>query len=960
MPLAQPLAELRQNLEAQIRENQLPDALNALLAQLPEGSETHRIISALIARLNAANKERYHNTISMEEYSRLVAQVRSDFFELIGGLTEADFTTSTKASASGKTAKLGSVLYRVPHLMRVQKPSPCTIRVAVDEDEILKNILLDEHVEIKSRVEISDVMSAELLDPEGGTFQISALSARTQLVKETGYTEWNFSVTPLIEGVHQLLVKVSILEKVEGFPDPIPREVSVMETVTIVTEGAAPSDAALSDFKPSGQTFAFQSSSTASGNYEVSYKGPMKGGEQPAPQPTNPPANPTYGQAGNPTHPPANPSSSRGLRAAALFLAFIVLAPAATWAFTPPVTRDWWVANLKDNADAYAEYIKEYRESGSPHLEKAFFYKADASGQLTDLRVYQQNFPQGKYREKVVDKVALLEIKSVESIRQQPDRLKIRQFVADFPESERLAELKQAVETRAELRAELLPVVEEAYVTSVQVQPTETKVAAYLRDFPKQGRLNDVAAAAAARPEVLEKARPALEEAITRKVEVATTAAEVRKVLPALESAGSSEAAAKVEKLVEQKPQIRKQVQQQVRQSADRVRQRETATPSPSKAGEMSEVERLDWETATQANTARAFVDFVNKYPKTTKLPEARAKIYALKPALSPEEKAWADATLANTPEAFIYFVQKYPGSARSTDARARIKTFSLSIRERKRLETEAAQRLRDEEAAEAERRRQQQTQGNSQVSEDSQLSESPAPDPARPRRSGIHDMVFVQGGTYTMGSPESEEGRDENECQHPVTVASFSIGKYEVTQADWREVMGKNPSELHNKGCDDCPVESVSRDDVKEFLKTLNSTLTGGQKEYRLLTEEEWEYAARGGNKSKGYKYAGSNDLNKVAWYSDNRENNNLFGEKRATHRVGELTPNELGLYDMLGNVYEWCQECKPYPGCSDIKSSGLRGSSWSTFKSRCRIAYRNDFTGSGRNNYVGFRLAR
>ncbi len=195
MPLAQPLAELRRNLEAQIRDSQLPEALNALLAQLPEGSETNRIVSALIARLNAANKERYRNTISTEEYQRRVDQVSADFFDLLAGLTDESFEvepSSVPASAKATAGKQGSVLYRVPNVMPLQKPTRCTIRVAVDEDAILENIVLDEHVEMKSRVEISDVMRAELVDPDGGVFQISPLNAPNQLVRDTGYTEWNF------------------------------------------------------------------------------------------------------------------------------------------------------------------------------------------------------------------------------------------------------------------------------------------------------------------------------------------------------------------------------------------------------------------------------------------------------------------------------------------------------------------------------------------------------------------------------------------------------------------------------------------------------------------------------------------------------------------------------------------------------------------------------------------------
>ncbi|MFN0216601.1 MAG: hypothetical protein ACKVT2_20260, partial [Saprospiraceae bacterium] len=118
MPLTQLLTELRQSLEAQIREGQLPEALNALLGQLPNGSELYRVVSALIARLNAANKERYRNTIDMDEYQRRVDQVSADFFDLLAGLTEEDFLPAVAEASSGKTnkkAKVGNVLYRVPH-----------------------------------------------------------------------------------------------------------------------------------------------------------------------------------------------------------------------------------------------------------------------------------------------------------------------------------------------------------------------------------------------------------------------------------------------------------------------------------------------------------------------------------------------------------------------------------------------------------------------------------------------------------------------------------------------------------------------------------------------------------------------------------------------------------------------------------------------------------------------------
>jgi len=856
MPLAQPLAELRQNLEAQIRENQLPEVLNALLKLVPEGSETQRIVSALIARLNAANKERYRNTISSEEYQRRVDQVSADFFDLLAGLTEGDFEekpASDKATA-GKLGKLGNVLYRVPQIMPIQKPVRCTIRVSVDEDVILENIVLDEHVHVKPRVEISDVMRAELVDAAGGVFKITALNAPNQLVRDTGYTEWNFSVTPLREGVHQLLVKVSIMEIVPGHSEPILRDVSVMETVTIVTEDStvlpglpAEASAKAGEFKLSGQSFAFQSTATAQGEFQVNY---LKSVDSPAESPS--PSSNRGLRAPSPKARPSkkttSPSSNRGLRALALFLAFIILAPAATWAVSPKLDRELFLATLQTNLSGDTApldgFIQDHRQdpAARPFLDKAYFRKADKTDSLTDLRVYQREFgTDGKYRLSVLQKVEAHENSAVESIINQPNALKIRQFVAKFPESERLPELKQAAEARAENRTELLTALENAYVSSVQAQPTETKVAAYLRDFPKQERLNEIAEAVAAKPELLAKTRLGIEDAITRKVEAATTADQVRQVLPALESIGNSAATAKIEQIVAQKsPQIKKELRQQMRQSSERVNQREKADADLKPVPKPSPKDPLQ-----------------NGLLEGSKLPESS----------NPSEQQ-------GTP-----------------------------------VET-------------------------------------------RNRRSGL-EMVSVEGGSYLMGSPESEKDREKDECQHELSVKTFSMGKYELTQADWFEVMGTKPSNFED--CDECPVENVTWNDVQDFLKALNKKHPG--KNYRLPSEAEWEYAASGGIKGGGYLYAGSNDLKKVAWYIGNS------GSK--THRVGELAANKLGIYDMSGNVWEWCQDkYGPYP-CNDRNEQDnsirvRRGGSWINDPENCRVALRSNLYPYYRNLNLGFRVVR
>lgn len=168
--------------------------------------------------------------------------------------------------------------------------------------------------------------------------------------------------------------------------------------------------------------------------------------------------------------------------------------------------------------------------------------------------------------------------------------------------------------------------------------------------------------------------------------------------------------------------------------------------------------------------------------------------------------------------------------------------------------------------------------------------------------------------------------------------TGSFYICKYEVTQKLWSEVMKENPSQMQG---DDLPVEQVNWDDCQAFIGKLN-TITG--KKYRLPTEAEWEYACRGGKHSRGYAYSGSNDLDKVAWYDANSDG--------TTHPVGQKQPNELGLYDMSGNVWEWCQDQNEH-------SRVCRGGSWIHNARNCDPSLSNDTPQSFKINSLGLRLA-
>lgn len=219
-------------------------------------------------------------------------------------------------------------------------------------------------------------------------------------------------------------------------------------------------------------------------------------------------------------------------------------------------------------------------------------------------------------------------------------------------------------------------------------------------------------------------------------------------------------------------------------------------------------------------------------------------------------------------------------------------------------------------------------------------------------------NMIFVEGGTFTMGSSleYSNEATEAEKPAHKVTLSDFYIGKYEVTQEEWLAVMDRNPSFFIG---DRRPVESIEWNKCHEFIEKLN-ILTG--KRFRLPTEAEWEYAARGGNRSQGYKYAGSNNADEVAWM-----------DNICTHPVGQKQPNELGLFDMSGNVHEWCQDWWGYyndtpqinpTGAKNGNSRVCRGGCWySHYNSGyvpniCRSTYRCSCAPDNSTNYLGIRL--
>ncbi len=309
-------------------------------------------------------------------------------------------------------------------------------------------------------------------------------------------------------------------------------------------------------------------------------------------------------------------------------------------------------------------------------------------------------------------------------------------------------------------------------------------------------------------------------------------------------------------------------------------------------------------------NTQQAYKQYLHTYPYGVHSEEIRQNLQALQEqrratAKKKEYALYSNVKRENTQQAYKQYLNTYPNGAHSEEIRQKLEALKKAEEERRLL-----RHLFDDQ------------------------------------------MIYVSGGTFEMGS---NNGYDNEKPVHTVTVNSFYMGKYEVTQKQWKAIMGNNPSEF--KG-DNLPVENVSWNGVQEFIKKLNQK-TG--KHYRLPTEAEWEFTARGGNKSRGYEYSGSNDINEVAWYWDNAG--------RKNHFVGQKSPNELGIYDMSGNVWEWCQDWydenyyrhSPQNNPQGPESGSLRvhrGGGWDYGAPRCRVADRGYWPGFGYDN-LGFRIA-
>lgn len=554
MSLSRPLSELKKELKDLLIED-LPAALQALRDLLPEHQEKYNTVVVMQGQLKDANKAYFRNTIDTDDFQQRLDTIRANCMDLISALGESDFADPIENTGEPDGTKYGSVLYRIPRQMPLLKPVICIIRVAVEDDAIFQDVVLDQNVTVKERVEVSDMMTAELLDPADGVFTVKSLSAAGQLVRATGYTQWIFSVTPGMTGQHQLLVKISMMEFLPDLGKYVPKEVSVLETVTVGSESTQQEDNG-GEIKRSGPVLKLGADT---GYFEAD-------------------ALKTDSEYASPTPPsplidePAR-KSTRG-RAAAIVMALLLTGSTAVWALTPEYTRDWWIASLRDEAEGYTAYAGKYRKvpDAASNVEKALFYKAVKTDNLSDWRLYEAEFAgNGRFKAQVIDRIMQIESRRLISLAQAPAASGFISFVKDFPESERLPELRDSIARQKNTSDSLVQGLEDAYLLSLRLKPSSAKISAYLRDYPAGDKLAIVLEDIP--KDTLKQVQTSIDQAIVKQISEARTPAEVRKSIPALEAAGSPEAIQQAETVVSEKRNL-KPALSDIRAAKERARTR--------------------------------------------------------------------------------------------------------------------------------------------------------------------------------------------------------------------------------------------------------------------------------------------------------------------------------------------------------------------------------------------------
>ena len=933
MPLAKPLPEIRHEMEQQLAEGNeyLPAILKQLQDLLPEGSEKRNTAIALLARLNDANKKALRQTISNDDLQVEYNAIRADLLDFITGLTEADFdeATASKAGPDGEPApKQGNVLYRIPRKMPVLKETECVVRIAISEDAIVENITLDQSVVLKDLKRVSDVMQVELADPaKEPVFKIRTTSEPQQLITDEGFTEWFFYVEPVQSGVFPLEIKVAVLEM--ALNNVYRKEIVFRETVEIVTDGTPP-EVAGAEFKKAGAVLNFQNP-------------PLPGV---APEST-----------------PAAPQAERSaMSKAGAFLATAAIAATGYIAFFKPEIPDWYWARYAENTkEAYAEHINKF--PNSPYREEAFCHRAALTATLEGYREYLKIYPEGKCGKEIEQALKELENKQLEEIRREPTAKKIIGFINDFPDSRHLDELMQIAQSRPELKTTVWDEFENIYWEALQKFPAVSTVRTFLKTFPATKRLPELKRIAESDSTLKKDLWYDIENAWIEKLRMAYTVPDFRSFLAEFPNS-------------ERWPELK-----QMADSTTQLRPEDKATV-------LSEIESALLQAIQRQPSAPKILEFLTVFPESQRLPELKHLVDTLSQVKSEVLPALENAywqKLIKAPDALKIseFLREFP-----TLAMPGLLELKKIVEKNRQLKQAFLPEIKNRITALQPKRPSVTstvpTTGTNPAPNSPGVQEPATPPPAPPPattelpRPPKPNLRWVQGGVFDMGCTNEQSGscgdKGDEKPVFDIKIGSYSLGKYEVTFEEYDlfcDHTRRAKPDDNGWGRGKRPVINISWFDAVDYCNWLsqqhgfapayvNYMLQPGAKGYRLPTEAEWEYAARGGSRSQGFQFAGSNVLDEVAW---NRSNSGR------TQPVGTKKGNELQLEDMSGNVLEWCSDWYgQYVGNGQSNPHGpesgtervLRSSSWTSYKNQHYLAARRRSAPSAQNDYTGFRLAR
>jgi hypothetical protein len=429
----------------------------------------------------------------------------------IESLTESDLKAGDLQATPGQApAKQGELLYSIPHEMEPGREYRCVVRLAYLKEVIRRN--WEAHAgDVHQSIRVAEVMSVELINfDETPHFSIRTLSDAVQFLDQDDYTEWLFFVKPIHPGEYSLVLRVAVLEVRNG--REVRKEVVIEEHILVSTTAPEPVD----QFAKTNVSISLGAPASVSPGPPPFSKSPESPSPKEAVMPNQPEpeAHEEGDEAGPSEQEPiiATTGHRRGLVVTAFFLAFILFGSTATWAFTPPETKDWvWARYVKNDEKTYSDFILKY--PASVRRETAFYRKAKVAPSVQNLRAYKETFPAGSFREEVVQRLQGIEQDQILEIHRNPVSKNVRQFLNDFPESDHLADIKQVVESKPELRKELLPELERTYLETIQRRPNALRIRAFLKDFPESEKLPEIKKIVDGRPELQKEARPALEKA---------------------------------------------------------------------------------------------------------------------------------------------------------------------------------------------------------------------------------------------------------------------------------------------------------------------------------------------------------------------------------------------------------------------------------------------------------------